>query len=184
MLVTISNNDAPHEIGLDKDKPYFIYAIKVVNDGEHRGKWYLVYNERVMSTPSFYPQDIFTVVDHKVEDNWITKQTEQDVITSFPEFANDRYFYNYLLEDDWKPEKTKWARQIVATKYAQYTNNYAITEYGSINEAKKHILQKRYEDKLKLHQERGYEKPEDLEITDELLDQVVLDINDLYSERR
>jgi hypothetical protein len=145
------------------------------HDGQ---KLYFVYATEFVYPWHFDPKDL-QLLDEDTPKDWISTDYPDCKITSFPEWANDQHFYGYLV-DDYDPEATIRADSILRNKLSEYINGYAVQKYGSIKAAKEYVLRKRYEDKLKLHKERGYEKPEDLEITDEMLNQVVLDINDLY----
>lgn len=152
-----------------------VLAISKQDDGH---KLYYVYTEE-KGYPMQYDANDLDILGKDTPDDWITVKYSDYAVSSFREWADDEYFFGHVL-DDYDLEATNRAQSTLDNKLSEYLNDYAITKYGSINAAKEHILRKRYEEKFKLHKERGYEKPEELEVTNDILERVPLDINDLY----
>lgn len=52
-----------------------------------------------------------------------TEQGARYTITSFGHWAEDPTFLNWLIEDEWQPEKSKEAQAILAAKVEEYIND-------------------------------------------------------------
>lgn len=94
---TCKENSSFH---LKINKEYIVYAMTVMDDIV----WYYICDEDYSTFPVLVPCPLFEVVDKKISRYWIFNCTPIHNYTdfncewSFPEWANDIYFYNKLVE--------------------------------------------------------------------------------------
>lgn len=80
---------------------YGVYAITV----RHGIPWYYIDTDDRLRWPTWYPASIFDVVDGSFPASWrygyyFLDADTQFPIFSFPEWANDRFFYERLVDDE------------------------------------------------------------------------------------
>lgn len=164
-----------------KGKDYIVYALYLEKDIP---KWYcLLHDEDAGYYPMAHEAIKFKVVDNDTTANWVYSKKRgvfrKEQTYSYPEWANDKTYYQYLVGDDLHPAESKKAANVFQDKVVQYTKDYAIKKFGSVKAAKEHVLKKRYEDELRLHKERGFDRPEKPEVTDKILDSLPLRMADI-----
>lgn len=95
---------------------YPVVAI-VVNHGI---PWYYIHDDDDLSWPIWYPASLFEVSDGAFPESWVygyfvVSRDVQFPIISFPEWANDRYFYERLIDGEPSAESTYALRRAEAT---------------------------------------------------------------------
>lgn len=84
----------------EPDKYYFVYAVLTV-EGENPSYMINVWGENTNNTIYDIPAQYFNVVDDSIPQDWVFGKYEFGTnVHSFPEMANDQYFYGKLLDDD------------------------------------------------------------------------------------
>jgi hypothetical protein len=149
-------------IALKKEKGNVSYLI-VNNDG----------------SPNYYDEKYTYVLDNTIDNSWKKALIDDIEYASFPEFFEDKHFFNYIVESDWKPEKTKWARELVNKWYQKTIDDFAIKSVGSIEKAKKEIAMNKYKSQLGFYKDRGYETTDLIEPDYSKLDDLPILIDDL-----
>lgn len=112
-------------------KTYIVYATAALNG--YPG-YFICDNYR--EYPIWHPSDFFSIVDSRLSRYWIVSIKKDDKTTtrlflSFPEWANEQYYYNNLIEGE--------AREMdLFRKYKQLMNlefpDSAITQAASIGD--------------------------------------------------
>lgn len=118
---------------------------------------YVVYDSD-MTSPTNLAGDEVEIIDNFEPTGWRTVQRNGQRIWSFPEWTNDEYFYNYLLEEEWKPDKTVWAETICAKRFKDAVANWLVEVFGSIENAKEKYIEYKKSEQNVLTQNRGYEQ--------------------------
>lgn len=161
MIVGKKKNIQLDEVGYVSDEhAYLVMCVEERPDGT----WYYIYNDSDMSVPYARGAGIFDVYDSHIPREWIKVESTRGIVQSFPEWANNKDFYHYLLEDEWQPDKTKWAKELLWKKYQDYLSDYAIKKFGSIDEFKKQLVDVLYDNALAKARSHGLEKPDRDEI--------------------
>lgn len=141
-MVVIAKHTIDDEIGLAPGAPYVVMCVS-----EHRGNRDLyVFNDDLMAIPYSFSSDLFDLIDDSKPANWTVVDRDGSTIMSFPEWVDEPLFYNYLLEDTWKPAKTKWAYAALLDEYTNCLNEYAVKKFGTLDMAKILILKQQGHD--------------------------------------
>lgn len=95
---------------------YPVVAI-VVNQGI---PWYYIHDDDNLSWPIWYPASLFEVFDGTFPESWVydyvtISRDVQFPIISFPEWANDRFFYERLVEGEPSAERAYAVRRAEVT---------------------------------------------------------------------
>lgn len=78
--------------------------------------WYYLHDDDDLSWPVWYPGNLFNVVDGSLPPSWVygyvrISRDSQFSLISFPEWAEDRFFYERLVDGDAATEDIYAARR-------------------------------------------------------------------------
>ncbi len=117
---------------------------------------YFVYDKR-FSYPQYYQKQNLEIVDGELPVDWVTRAGEQDALSSFNEWADDPYFYGYLV-DNYDQKKTEASRKILNRYVDSQLDKYAVEKFGSIEAAKEAVMALYINDEEDKHKNLGWEK--------------------------
>lgn len=137
---------------------------------------------------TYWTSNITAIIDDSVPRDWITKghvaQNDKEYkIYSFEHWSKDPQFLNYLVEYSLWPKKTQSAIQDIRNEYDKIVSDYAVKKFGSVKAAKKSILMHKYNEQLKLAKERGFEKPDEPDFSDAVLNNVPLYVKEVVDAK-
>lgn len=119
-----------------------------------------------------------TIPDWK-EGDYVAEDGNRYTIASFDQWAENPSFLNWLVEDEWQPDKSKEARAVLARKVQEYIDAYASKIAGSTTAAKRALLGSRFKQQLKDHVDKGFERPDEPDTSDRVLEGISLRVQDL-----
>jgi hypothetical protein len=92
----------PSPLPLTIGKDYVVFGVT----GWHGGIWYYVADDYQLDWPIWYPAVLFKVVDGRIPSDWRFAQQGEGansaVYLTFPEWADDWYFYDRLTDGNRK----------------------------------------------------------------------------------
>lgn len=165
------------ELGLKKDE--IAIAMCIITSEDNEKTYYMCYDWYDSGRRVVYPykeSELQFQSGSSANDDWIKVQqggNRKDLVTSFPEWANDPMFYEKYHSpdlDDGIAEKT------MHQKIDEYISQYVIKLFGSIDNAKEQVYKYRKELQLNDATERGYDRG--VLSQDEIIRPIL--INDFY----
>lgn len=144
---------------------------------------YFCYSKAFQSHPHICKSADIKIIDSEQPTGWVEIAHSQDgakySISSFPDWAKEPLFLNWLMEDDWMPEKTSKASEIIKQKFQSSINFYATKKCGSLHKAKEKIVKLNFDSKTKEYKYRGFERSTPLDLSESALANFELTLDNL-----
>lgn len=175
MIVQVRTHDAAARLHIEEKNLLVVLCIERTRSNTN----YFLLNDRLFAIPYKFDSKDFAVIDKTVPEDWVVSNYDENSFETFEAWASDKNFYSYLIEDEWKPDKTKEATKIIWEKYCKYISDYAAYKYETTANAKLQILRRRYEQKVALYEERGYESPGEFQPSTAEIENTLITIDDI-----
>lgn len=121
-------------------------------------------SEDILTFPHHYDADNLTHVYGSIPATWFSSSNDDPEwkSTSFPEWVNDKHFYEKLI-DDYDKEASKQAWNIYNGYVDSQLIEFAIDNFGSVEKAQEIVTKAKREKLIADYRARGFEIPEERE---------------------
>ena len=119
---------------LKENKYYLVYAMKIIS----HSIWYYIYDELGRNYPDALPNELFEMVDPSMSKYWNftfycnPKTLENHSLWVYPEWINDRFYHERLIEGN--EEDVKIFKRYQSLMNLEFPNPFVKLRAESINE--------------------------------------------------